>query len=173
MPKKRCFSADLIIALSAMIIGLCTMIVYIYQARIMSKQLSTSVRPYVMVVIVENQEEISIGIQNKGVGPAFIKTSRLVLNGQSFTEENQGVFLDSLVTFTPSYSYQNLQERVLSPGDEAKLFTFANPKEFAAISKALQSNEVSIELCYCSVHEQCWKVDNSGTKPCDSCSQKQ
>lgn len=125
--------------------------------------------PYLLVVFTETEQEISIGVQNKGVGPAFIKQSKLMLNNQTFDEKDYLVFLDSLFDFNPSYTYRNLQDRVLSPGDEVKLFTFVNEREIASVSKALREQQVSIDLCYCSVHEECWTRNSKGTNPSESC----
>jgi hypothetical protein len=53
------------------------MMVYIYQATIMSKQLSASVRPFPIAIYSNQEDVVSWGVENKGVGPAFIKETRL------------------------------------------------------------------------------------------------
>ena len=53
------------------------MMVYIYQATIMSKQLSASVRPFLIAIYSNQEDVVSWGVENKGVGPAFIKETRL------------------------------------------------------------------------------------------------
>jgi len=75
--KKSKWSAEFWLAFFALVVGVCTMMVYIYQATIMSKQLSASVRPFPIAIYSNQEDVVSWGVENKGVGPAFIKETRL------------------------------------------------------------------------------------------------
>ena len=64
--KKSSLKPDLIIALMALVIGIGTMIVYVYQARIMSKQQHASVWPFLEVSISQGQLGTYVSVENKG-----------------------------------------------------------------------------------------------------------
>ena len=84
------------------------MMVYIYQATIMSKQLSASVRPFLIAIYSNQEDVVSWGVENKGVGPAFIKETRLWINGEMYAEEYHKAFLESLFNKKVQYNYANL-----------------------------------------------------------------
>lgn len=77
--KKSSLKPDLIIALMALVIGIGTMIVYVYQARIMSKQQHASVWPFLEVSITQGQLGTYISVENKGVGPAIERLKWIAL----------------------------------------------------------------------------------------------
>lgn len=135
----------------------------------MSKQLSTSVMPYLMIVFTQTENDIALGIENKGVGPAFIKKATLTMDGVVYDEADLEKFLTNLVGYIPSYTYRNLQGRAMSAGERLLYFHFDNEKQLERIDSAFQQHDVKVSMCYCSVHDACWTINSEGTFPCESC----
>jgi hypothetical protein len=158
--KKSKWSAEFWLAFFALVVGICTMIVYIYQATIMSKQLSASVRPFLITIYSNQESSVSWGIENKGVGPAFIKQTRLWINGEMYDEENHEEFLENLFQKNIQYSYANLNGRVISAGERIKLFEFEDLRDLAFIDSVFQAQNIGIDVCYCSVQDECWSIQS-------------
>lgn len=170
MKKKSYLRPDFLIAAMAMIIGLCTMVVYIYQARIMSRQLNTSVLPYLQLKFSQGVEGTLIGVENKGIGPAFIKSSKLCLDTMKFSEENLDEFFITLTGTSGSRHKRNLEGRVLSPGENVNLFHVSDPNFLAKVDSALQHHKIGLAVCYGSVHDEYWNLTTeNGVQPCKSC----
>jgi len=165
--KKSKWSAEFWLAFFALVVGVCTMMVYIYQATIMSKQLSASVRPFLIAIYSNQEDVVSWGEENKGVGPAFIKETRLWINGEMYAEEYHEAFLESLFNKKVQYNYANLNGRVISAGERIKLFEFEDSRDVTFIDSVFQANNIGIDVCYCSVQDECWSIQSNQAKDKD------
>ncbi|MBN8575518.1 MAG: hypothetical protein J0L66_01175 [Cytophagales bacterium] len=165
---------DIIVALIAVIIGLSTMIVYIYQARIMSKQMHATVWPYIENEFTEGSEGFKITTQNKGVGPAIVKKYRLYFDGKSISTSRHSI--DSLLRVLSgndslkwAFDYTNLESRVLSGGEEIVFVHFKTPETLVALKKVLKGHSINVGVCYCSVFDECWVTSAGKTEACKRC----
>ncbi len=173
MSKLTSLRADLVIALMAVIIGLLTMFVYIYQANIMSKQMHAAAWPYLEVSFSSSDNSFLISVQNKGVGPAIIKSAYITADNIRFSENQKKI--DSLMEAITGKKhvltgYTNIRSRVLSPGDQIAFAEFKDSTTAAMVMPALAKHKVQLTICYCSIYEECWKLDAGKTvEPCDKC----
>ncbi len=75
---KRNWSADRIVSISAIIISLSTLIVFIYQTRLMAEQQRLSVMPYVTFGLRNTGgPNFTLFLSNDGIGPAFIESTKV------------------------------------------------------------------------------------------------
>jgi predicted nucleic acid-binding Zn finger protein len=172
MQKSKFFRPDFIVALFAVIIGICTMFVYIYQAKIMSKQMHAAAWPYVEANITTSSHLFEINVKNKGVGPAIIKKVGIALDSQKFSDTKSN--LDSIAQIltgnrTLLTSYTNLASRVMSPGDNILFLEVKDSTNVMVLLGALQKHKLQLEICYCSVYDECWLLADGKLEPCDSC----
>lgn len=171
MAKSRFFRPDFIVALLAVVIGLCTMFVYIYQARIMSKQLHASVWPYLETNYSEGEQGVELSVENKGIGPAKVRQFYVILDGVPHRDEKEK--LDSLLTSfigeNASYDYTNVINRVLKPGETVSFLKFTDPRTLKKLDSALEGHRVEMEVCFCSVYDDCWRKRGASIEPCDTC----
>ena len=65
------FSTEMVVSLCVIFVSIATLMVYVYQARIMQSQLHASVWPYVEWGT-SNYQKFEIIVQNKGIGPALV-----------------------------------------------------------------------------------------------------
>ncbi len=173
LSKLTSLRADLVVALMAMIIGLATMFVYIYQANIMSKQMHAAAWPYLEVNFSTSDNSFYIYVQNKGAGPAIVKSAHITADNVRFSESQRKI--DSLVDAITGKKhvlsgYTNIRSRVLSPGDQITFAEFKDSTTAALVLPALAKHKVQLTICYCSIYEECWKLETGkSVEPCDKC----
>ena len=63
---------DRIVSVSAMVVGLGSLFVFAYQARLMRESAHASVLPYLTVIVMSNEQGSSLVLNNSGIGPALI-----------------------------------------------------------------------------------------------------
>lgn len=173
--RARALRPDFVVAVLAVVIGVCTMIVYIVQARIMSRQLHATVWPYLETNFsysIDPDPGVAVTTANKGVGPALVKKAFLILDDRRYPDSKAA--LDSLASrLTGSKNvldgYTNLNTRVISPGEEIRFIEVTDSAKAVALMHALNGHRVRVEICYCSVFGDCWKTDAGKVTPCNSC----
>lgn len=79
---------DRLIGLSAMIISILTLIIFIYQTNIINTQSKLSVKPRLSLSSIESTKDSIVifeeAIQNKGLGPAIVKKASIEYKGETF-----------------------------------------------------------------------------------------
>lgn len=160
---------DLWVSTMAIVIGISTMLVYIYQARIMSEQQHASVWPYLELNFSQNENSAAITVENKGVGPAIVKKVEIILDGEIYSESKHPEFVKKLLGRSVNYNYKSVESRVMKPGESISFISFYNSQSLAALDSALNNHNVEIVTCYCSIFDDCWIIKNGKAIECDSC----
>ena len=169
MSRSRIFRPDFIVAMLAVIIGLCTMFVYIYQARIMSKQLHAAVWPYMEIYIFSRDSGYAIVVENKGVGPAKINRFRIVVDGVEYNDDSVDSILFKVVGKKINRDYTKIESRLFSAGENSKFLEFKDVKSLQLLDSAFKHHTITFTICYCSVFDQCWRRENGKTTECKNC----
>ena len=71
------FNTDRIVSLSAMAVGLCSVVIILYQTHLMRQAQHASALPYLMLAVNSNAHGIYINLSNAGIGPALIDDIRV------------------------------------------------------------------------------------------------
>ena len=145
-------SPEMIVALSALLIGLVTAFTSIYSAYVDREYARASVWPRLEIFRSFNgNSSFSYGVTNNGTGPALIKYAK-VQDGSKYIK-----------TWKEIEAFQNIRQshisnRTLSPQNSITpvLYKGENAK---ALVKA--DALIGIELCYCSIYEECWVIDRN------------
>jgi hypothetical protein len=147
--------------------------VSIYEARIlkeqqiiMQNQEKTSVWPYIdgqLSYRYAQQLEISFDFENKGIGPAKVRKMDLIFNGAVVSDYT--VLLDSLDNYFPEEanmgaSFQPATGDVLSPGEEVTSLLIQSDR-FPGDVQRIRNIALQFDLCYCSVYDECWAIDQN------------
>jgi len=169
MKEKRKIRPDFVVAILAVVIGVCTMIVYIVQARIMSQQLHASVWPYMEMLNAPSEQGLKLIVSNKGAGPAIVKSTRIFVDGREFSESQLDSVLFSLMAKVPSYLHTTMEGRVISAGESFDFLHFPKMVEVMKLDSAFRKHDLRIETCYCSVFGDCWTVTRGKVTECESC----
>ena len=157
--KKRTVEPDMIVAICAVIVGMCALGVSFYQTLIMreqqrelSEQRRAEMWPNLEMGVNNQGEFIRFIVLNTGIGPARIKAINMSYNGESIRDWNQ-LIEKAFGHDNIPYSNSQISDRVLPPGEIIESFgvegDYVEP-----MSTYLYGLEA--ELCYCSIYDDCW-----------------
>lgn len=162
--RQRLLDADMIAALTAVVVGACALSVSIYQSMLMREQQQASVWPHVEIGREYHHEAISKGVlklvvQNTGMGPARLMTLRVRLDGKYQTDWPST--LKALgVPETKIQSRVTIVGRVLSPGNSIPALVAEDDLATNPLQAATSGDRprLDIEICYCSIYDRCYRI---------------
>jgi len=142
---------EMIVALSALLIGLVTAFTSIYSAYVDREYARASVWPRLEIFRSFSANSFSYGVTNNGTGPALIKYAK-IQEGSKYIK-----------TWQEIASFKNIRQshisnRTLSPQNSITPVSYQG-KDASTLVKA--DDLINIELCYCSIYEECWVIDKS------------
>ena len=173
--RKRSFtmSTDRLVGISAIVISLCTLIIFIYQTELIREQSRLSVKPRIAFSSSQNQKDSTYQFRqvmvNKGLGPAIIDSMALIYNGKYY-ELDMGEFLGTkfpkITDFgVLSQSTTYVKGTTLRAGEESTFYTYrANMKFLDSLALYLgigddDEDPFDFEVIYTSIYEdQYWKL---------------
>lgn len=155
--KKKKVEKQWIVAIAAVVVSVLTLFVYFYQARVMMKQQHISVWPYLeWTTTLSDEQGFYLSVQNKGIGPAIVKSTDLRLDdkpleARAMLKELLGTKADSLWIFGSVIDY-----RVIAPGEEIRLFHVKDNENVKVPDLMNDLKRIYYTVCYCSVYDDCW-----------------
>ncbi|MFK8005216.1 MAG: hypothetical protein AB8H03_02550 [Saprospiraceae bacterium] len=170
--KKFKLNTDKIIGLSAMLISLLTLVIFIYQTNLIREQSRLSVTPRLAfnssLDTPDSVSSFSYFIVNKGLGPAIIESIEIIHEGNRYKLD----FQDFVKNVFPKFNdYGNVIQNMaldtgvtLSEKESIKFFTFKfKASKTAPFFKYLKVKEdgvlpFDIEVIYSSIYDEKWKV---------------
>ncbi|MEM8765070.1 MAG: hypothetical protein AAGD88_14725 [Bacteroidota bacterium] len=180
MSAKKKFNADRILGISAMVISLLTLAIFIYQTDIIRVQSKLSVKPRLDFTTNQGGTDSTIVLQevieNKGLGPAIIDSIYFKYNGEHH-ELNPERFLKEQLPKLLEYGTLSQHATfgkgtTLSPGEERPLFTFQLPAAnldsvFAYLDTDMDGEDpFPVEVIYTSIYEDdFWIVSSESSEP--------
>ena len=163
------WSTDRVISISAFYISVISLLALLYQSylareenKLMQKQHSASVLPYVTQWFDNSPGEHNMVIANEGIGPALVKKVTITTKDQSFTKtddffrslSNSGTFLDST-----HYLYSTLAKGVLIPANsEVEIASFDNTNDFNKFLEYLYQIQFDFLIEYEDVYGARWSL---------------
>jgi len=152
---QRAIRWDALAAIIASLVGLLALIVAGYTAYIQRQQVRAQVWPY--LISGNNDLTQSLVVNNKGVGPAVVRTVQLWINGKPQSDWNRVV---ANMGLPPHQFFQaTINHDVLSPGEELQIIRFPD-KALWQRFKAAASNRMAMDICFCSTLGECWISSN-------------
>lgn len=107
---------------------------------------------------------IHMHLSSTGVGPAKIESAELTWKGVAYGSDQD--FLKACCGFDPAagtpFDSDLLPHQVLRAGEQIQFLGFtqsADPTVFAALQRAILSRDLQLNICYCSIFDDCWKAD--------------
>lgn len=158
---RRRLNTDLIVSGAAIFISLCTLVVLLYEARIMREQQRASVWPYIELAVGSGNQGFHVVTHNQGIGPARIRSLRAFVDGTPV--RTWDAMFDSLGVETGSWGNDLTNGRVI-PGQSGLPTLRAAGAERAArlIDAYFDDQRLAFEVCYCSIYDECWRVVSRG-----------
>jgi hypothetical protein len=80
-------NTDRIVSLSAMVVGIGSLFVILYQTHLTRQMQHASVLPYLMISLYSNTQGIHIVLRNTGIGPALVEGARVRYKGREIESD--------------------------------------------------------------------------------------
>tara|TARA_Y100001933_G_scaffold50415_1_gene49289 strand:+ start:4613 stop:5275 length:663 start_codon:yes stop_codon:yes gene_type:complete len=158
-------------SISAIVVGVAALYVSWDQGRVMREEVRASVWPALQVDGFASREEggLSLGlrVQNAGVGPARVERIAIEHRGEQVPD------LDAMLALMPAdgdLSLQTLEGRIIAAGDIVQPFSLHYADAIAEDAVDVMgrlSAQWSVEVCYCSVLDQCWVAGQDRAAPAE------
>ncbi|MEP7267301.1 MAG: hypothetical protein ABI844_06700 [Saprospiraceae bacterium] len=161
-------SGSNMMSLAAVFVGICALVVSIYQSRIFRKQQFATVWPYIEPKVEYSNNTFALILQNKGTGPAIMKDMAIELDGIMTT--NYQTFLKDLL-HTDKFKGISIsvpRNTVLSAGERVEVLS-AQLQDSVFIQQTDFGSRTVLRLCYCSIFGDCWNYEDgkvTETKEC-------
>lgn len=163
MTRPFSFSAWLrqpqtVVALSALVLSMCGVFVAIYEASLIRRSQRAAVWPHVEIKTSLNPGSVVIRAQNVGVGPARVHALTLSHSGKHSPRWTSLAEIVGLRGSGLSFYQSTLGGRVLpADPDEETIFRVEGEASVTnRLARALLDGTVDLEVCYCSVYDECW-----------------
>lgn len=175
--ERRRISVETIVSVSALLLSLCGVGASIVQTRVMLQQQRAIVWPH-LELATANVDGWYVEIANKGTGPATIRSVEVELNGTryptfiaGFRSLTKGEPASRPRDFDVIESY--LDRRTLRPGESVKPIQVRAPAGQGAHVDSLFdrffAEGLRYRIVYASIYDECWVLDDDGTKKLDAC----
>lgn len=157
---------DIILAVSAFLISLVSVVLGIENAVAMRQLVASNSWPFVNVGVSNGNETggaaLDLLIQNKGVGPAKIKSLEVFYEGKPMAGDQalmraitggkpvpivRSRVVGSVLSAKESVNFLSVVEQSITPSELAEL--------------ARRSDRIALRTCYCSAFDECWVMDRT------------
>lgn len=127
------------------------------------RQTSAAVWPFVQLSVTDHDSGQDAGfvlsLANTGVGPALVRSVRLVVDGQPMRDWAEVVaHLDG--TLDDHVGRNSISSRVLSPGEKLDLVSVTEPALARRFQALVRDIGTAMSYCYCSIFDDCWLADS-------------
>jgi len=180
---------DLVVAISALFVSVVSLGIGILHGRTMERMAEENARlvaanswPFVSygagTATTDGVTRVHMQVFNSGVGPAKIESAELIWKGMSYRSDRE--FLEACCNLDPAsdtpFDSDVFASYVLRPGANVRFLQFskaADPAVFSALQRAMLSPDLQLNVCYCSIFDECWQGDlttlNLEPKQVDAC----
>lgn len=178
--RKLNIHPEMLVGVSAVLIGICALAVSLYEASLMRQEQRAAVIPLLELArsYVLDQDETSAGrsrlmlhAENVGIGPARVVDFKVTVDG--VPKSTWSAAMRELISRDAAVAYgqSTINGRTIPPDRLVTMFDL-NDTELAAALIA-EFGRLDFEACYCSVFDECWTTKYStfgGATPVESCS---
>ena len=180
MPRAKIkWNPDKLLSLSAISISFITLIIFIYQTNIMSRQNYISIMPYLDLSTTNDVSDyhFELNLKNHGVGPAIIESVRLIYKGKNYNladyDNHLFTFLRSIAPGLDSVKFlssSSLDRGMAIPANSVyNVFAVRNSEEdYRLITENLQKlldEGLDYEIIYKSIQDERWQLHNDSEGP--------
>ena len=180
---------DLVVAISALFVSVVSLGIGILHGRTMERMAEENARlvaanswPFMSyaagTATTDGVTKVFMQVFNSGVGPAKIETAELTWKGVSYRSLRE--FLEACCNLEPAsdtpFDSSLFASYVMRAGEQARFLEFSkavDPAVFSALQRAMLSPDLQLNVCYCSIFDECWQGDlttlNLEPKHVDAC----
>jgi hypothetical protein len=179
MEKKRSMSGrrspgwvELSVALAALIVSAASLHIARQQTSVMNRQLAATVWPAVQYYTSNLRDDgepvITLQLENGGVGPARLHSFRVMHEGRPVTDMTQFIVDCCAPGDIPVRTITSFVEgRILPAGEAIAFLTMPADPEHMEVYQRFDRvrRDLEVQLCYCSVLEECWLLTDRSARP--------
>lgn len=152
-----------ILSVAGVFIAVVALYAALSESSAVRQQTAAAVWPFVQLSIEDSDAgdaaDFTLSFTNAGVGPAKMRTLRLVVDGKPVRD-----WADAVNRFggqlNDNVNRNFITSRVLSPDERVDSF-HTNDLELARnFQAAMRNPENYITFCYCSIFDECWVADS-------------
>ncbi|MEX0315112.1 MAG: hypothetical protein AB3N18_13120 [Allomuricauda sp.] len=179
MALKLKWNSERILSLTAMVISFITLIIFIYQTNLMSRQNYLSILPYLSLSISNSSadDHYSLSLKNYGVGPAILENVTIKHKGASFDlADFDNEVLTFLQTRMPeldsikAVSYSTLDKGMAIPVNASYTIVEVknSRKDYLLLRNSLNhllEEGLYFEIIYSSIQNERWRITNDTEGP--------
>ncbi len=157
---------DLIIATVALLVSAGATISSVYQTKVVANQLSASVWPYLSIETNLSENAFALSVSNDGLGPALVRSAKLSVDGKPYPTYRGALaaIFRGTTAPTPKGSFASIDATsVIHVADQRVLMKATLGPSARTLGDL--GKRVALELCYCSLLDQCWNVRSGTGKP--------
>lgn len=180
-------NTDRIISLSAMVVGIGSLFIIIYQTQLMREAQHASVMPYLMIALQSNADGAFLTLNNTGIGPALIDEVTIHYRGQELQTDPYEFYagLDSHAELGAIDADKVIPGRLIPAGTSVRMIGKAGPDNQAMLYEPLRlfaigevprsfylgldlnpdAERAVFEVEYSSVYGDSWRVDSASYVP--------
>ncbi len=177
--RKIKWNSERILSLSAMSISFITLIIFIYQTNLMSRQNDLSILPYLQVATSAHSESgsYSLSLKNHGVGPAIIESVIMEFKGNRYDlKDYKNELFDFLTLMAPELdsihpvNTSTLDKGIAIPANSVYLIIDISdsPEDYRIITEnlyQLESQGLKYEITYKSIQNERWMINTDSEGP--------
>ena len=177
--RKPRIQAEMLVGVSAVLIGVCALAVSLYETSLMREEQRAAVMPlielgrsyYLGGSETSNDEwRLSLHAENVGIGPARILDFRVYVDGVPKPTWNAAVRTLIGRDIAVEYGQSTINGRTIPPDRQITMFDLHDRELTAEIIG--EFDRVDFQACFCSVFDECWTTNYStfgATSPVESC----
>lgn len=168
---------DLILAGSAILISVVSVSIAMHHSHVQEELVAANSWPFLRFAHGNRNDagerQITLTIDNPGLGPALLKSINITYEGRVVTTREQ--FLEMCCGYGDLSPADRTQVMLMSsplehaviPAGEETLFMSLKPSGDGEVWERLNSErwKLKFDACYCSVLHACWRSDLSGQEP--------
>jgi hypothetical protein len=177
--RKKGFPAEMLVAVSAVFIGVCALVVSLYEAQLMREEQRLSVLPILELGRSHYTRDdspdkwrLSLHAENVGIGPAEVRDFHVWVDGRPHRTWRSAIAALIGDDVPISYGQSTINGRTIPTERMVTMFDLSNTEIAADI--IAEFGRFNFEACFCSVFGDCWTTDYaagfSGSKPVAECS---
>lgn len=152
-----------VLSVAGVFIAVVALFAALSESAAVREQTAATVWPFVQFStensVSDDSAEFTMEFTNSGVGPARMRTMKLVLEGEPINDWEHAVTrLGGQLTDGVGRNF--IGNRVLSPGEKVVSFRTTDPDLARRFEAVVANSNSFIAFCYCSIFDECWLSDS-------------